>query len=239
MDWTYQNFTIHEFDELASTNKTAAELANLGKISDHEIILARKQTAGRGRLNRGWESPEGNLYFSLLLRPKIGIEKISQLSFVGITALRLAVKNSVAKWPNAKWPNDLLIDEKKVAGLLLESKISEKNCEFVVLGIGVNLVSNPTQTIFPASNLKNFGIEISPQEMLKNFLNEFEKLYQNWLDFGFAGIRQLWLQSAYRLNEKVKLKIDEKEIEGIFSGMDEEGNLLLNGKEKISVADVS
>ena len=78
--------------------------------------------------------------------------------------------------------------------------------------------------------------------MLKKFLDEFEKLYRNWLDFGFAGIRQIWLQSAYRLNEKVTLKIDKKEISGVFLGIDEEGNLLLNQDEKIlkiSVGDVS
>jgi BirA family biotin operon repressor/biotin-[acetyl-CoA-carboxylase] ligase len=237
MDWTHQDFVIHEFSELESTNKTALELALLGEISDREIILTERQSAGRGRQNRSWISPAGNLYFSLLLLPKISVEKIPQLSFVGITALRLAVKNSVSKWPN-----DLLIEERKVAGILLESKISGENCDFVVLGIGVNLISNPSETIFPSSNLKNFGIEISPQELLKNFLNEFEKLYQNWLDFGFAGIRQLWLQNAYRLNEEIKIKLDGEEIVGVFSGMDEEGNLLLNQKEKIlkiSVGDVS
>ncbi len=237
MDWTHQDFVIHEFLELESTNKTALELAQLGKISDREIILAKQQSAGRGRQNRSWISPAGNLYFSLLLLPKISVEKIPHLSFVGITALRLAVKNSVSKWPN-----DLLIEEKKVAGILLESKISGGNCDFVALGIGVNLISNPSETIFPASNLKNFGIEISPQEMLKNFLNEFEKLYQNWLNFGFAGIRQLWLQNAYRLNEEIKIKLDGEEIAGVFSGMDEEGNLILNREGKIlkiSVGDVS
>jgi BirA family biotin operon repressor/biotin-[acetyl-CoA-carboxylase] ligase len=237
MDWTHQDFVIHEFLELESTNKTALELAQLGKISDREIILAKQQSAGRGRQDRSWISPTGNLYFSLLLLPKISVEKIPQLSFVGITALRLAVKNSVSKWPN-----DLLIEEKKVAGILLESKISGGNCDFVILGIGVNLISNPSETIFPSSNLKNFGIEISPQELLKNFLNEFEKLYQNWLDFGFAGIRQLWLQNSYRLNEEIKIKLDGEEIVGVFSGMDEEGNLLLNQKGKIlkiSVGDVS
>ncbi|MBU6140377.1 MAG: biotin--[acetyl-CoA-carboxylase] ligase [Proteobacteria bacterium] len=237
MDWTYKNFVIHEFLELESTNKTAVELASLGKIFDRELILAKQQSAGRGRRNRDWISPAGNLYFSLVLRPKIELEKIPQLSFVAIAALRLAVKNSMVKWPN-----DLLIEEKKVAGLLLESKISEKNCEFVVIGIGINLTSHPSETIFPASNLENFGIKISPPEMLKKFLDEFEILYQNWLDFDFAGIRQIWLQRAYRLNEKVKLKLDGKEVEGVFSGIDGEGNLLLNREEKIlkiSVADVS
>jgi BirA family biotin operon repressor/biotin-[acetyl-CoA-carboxylase] ligase len=237
MDWTYKNFIIHEFSKLESTNKTVAELAILNKISDHEIILAKSQSAGRGRANREWISPEGNLYFSLLLKPQIALEKIPQLSFVAIAALRLAVKDSMAKWPN-----DLLIEEKKVGGLLLESKISQENCEFVIIGIGVNIDSNPSATIFPASNLKNFGDEISPTELLKKFLDEFENLYQNWLNFGFTKARQIWMEKAYRLNEEVTLKIDQKELRGIFLGIDEEGNLLLKQAEKISkisVADVS
>lgn len=233
MNWTHKDFVIHEFLELESTNKTAFDLANLGKISSHEIILAKKQTAGRGRMNRDWISPEGNLYFSLLLKPKVDLVKISQLSFLGIAALNLVFENSLAKWPN-----DLLIEGKKVAGILLESQINEKNCEFIILGIGVNIVSNPSQTIFPASNLKNFGIEISPSELLKKFLDEFGNLYQNWLDFGFAKTRKIWMSRAYRLNEKIECG---DEI-GIFLGIDEEGNLLLKkDKEiaKISVADVS
>jgi BirA family biotin operon repressor/biotin-[acetyl-CoA-carboxylase] ligase len=142
----------------------------------------------------------------------------------------------------AKWPNDLLIDEKKVAGLLLESKISGENCEFVVLGIGLNIESNPDNVIFPAGNLKDFGITISIELALQNFLDEFEKLYQNWRDFGFKGIRKLWLENAYKLGEKITVKLDEEKIEGIFEDLDEEGNLVLKTGEKIlkiSAADVA
>lgn len=241
-NWTHKNFTIHQFDELKSTNSHAFELANLGKISDCEIILSNSQTAGRGRQNRSWSSPSGNLYFSLILRPNVAAEKISELSFVAITALQIAVKKLSKNLVQNKWPNDLLIDEKKVAGLLLESKISGKNCEFAILGIGLNIESNPDNVIFPAGNLKDFGIKISKEEMLKNFLDEFEKIYQNWLDFGFAGIRKLWLQNAFHLKEKITVKPQGQQLEGIFEDLDMEGNLLLkiDGEiTKISAADVS
>ncbi len=241
---TYKNFTIHEFEELESTNKTAFELASLNKISDKEIILAKKQTGGKGRKDRSWESPEGNLYFSILLKPKITIKKISQISFVAATALKLTLQelltvNCQPSTVKNKWPNDLLIDEKKCAGILLESKINQQDCEFVVLGIGVNLVSNPENTIFPATNLKNFNIEISAEKILEIFLNNFEKFYQNFLDFGFNNIRKIWLEGAYRLNQEI---VVDKKIRGIFRDFDEEGNLILeieNKLEKISVGDVS
>lgn len=240
-NWTYKNFTIYQFNELGSTNSYAFSRADSNEIFDREIILADQQVSGRGRQNRHWISPKGNLYFSLVLCPKISAEKIPQISFVGIIALRLAIAKLTKISPQNKWPNDLLIAEKKIAGLLLESKISAKNCKFVILGIGVNIDSNPDQTIFPASNLKSFGIEILPQNLLKNFLDEFEKIYQNWLDFGFEGIRKLWLEKAFRLQEKITVKLDEKQIEGVLKDLDSEGNLLLKSDEKIlkiSAADV-
>ena len=244
---TYKNFTIHQFEELESTNKTAFELANLRKIFDSEIILAKKQKAGKGRKDRIWSSPSGNLYFSLILQPKITIEKISLISFVAAAALKIAIeeifndKKTSAKI-SLKWPNDLLIDEKKCAGILLESKLNQKTCEFVILGIGVNIDSNPDNVMFPATNLRKFNIEITPENLLEKFLDQFEKIYKNFLDFGFAGVRQLWLNNAYKLKEKISLKIDDKEISGIFEDLDELGSLVLkdsNGLVKISVADVS
>jgi BirA family biotin operon repressor/biotin-[acetyl-CoA-carboxylase] ligase len=242
-NYTHRNFTIHQFEELKSTNSHAFELARLGQIFDREIIVAASQKSGRGRKDRKWESPIGNLYFSLVLQPKTALEKIPQISFLAIVALRLAIEkiapqNSVKN----KWPNDLLIDEKKIAGILLESEMQNNEARFVILGIGVNLISNPENTIFPAGNLKNFGIKISPENLLKNFLDEFEKIYQNWLDYGFAGVRKLWLKEAFRLQEKISVKLDEKAIEGIFEDLDLEGNLLLKsgGKTiKITTADIS
>ena len=238
---SYKNFTIHQFETLESTNKTAFELTDLRKISDFEIILAKSQTAGKGRKQRVWSSLNGNLYFSLVLKPKISANKIPQISFVAAVSLKLALEKLV-KNVAVKWPNDLLIEEKKCAGILLESKFNQNNCEFVILGIGVNIDSNPSNTIFPATNLKNFSIEISALKMLEKFLDEFEKIYQNYLDFDFAGIRKLWLKNAYKLGEKITIKIDEKEIDGIFENIDEDANLLIRKDDeiiKISVGDVS
>jgi BirA family biotin operon repressor/biotin-[acetyl-CoA-carboxylase] ligase len=240
---TYKTFTIHEFEELESTNKTAFEMAALGKIFDSEIILAKKQTTGKGRKNRDWSSPMGNLYFSLVLQPKINLEKISLISFVAAVVLRLALEEiSGRQKVSLKWPNDLLINDKKCGGILLESKINQKDCEFLILGIGVNIDSNPDNVMFEATNLKDLGIEITAENFLKKFLNHFEIIYKSFLDYGFAGVRQLWLQSAYKLQEKVILKIDDEEVSGVFVDLDDLGRLVLqqgNVDIKISVADVS
>jgi BirA family biotin operon repressor/biotin-[acetyl-CoA-carboxylase] ligase len=236
----YKNFIIYEFNEVESTNDTAFQMALSGKIFDKGIVVATSQTKGRGRMKRQWESEVGNLYFSILLQPKIDLQKIPQLSIVAISALKIAVKKlfSHSKKIENKWPNDLLIDEKKIAGLLLESKISEKSCEFVVLGVGVNTNSNPFNTIFPSSNLMDSGVEISTKTMLIKFLDEFEVLYENWINFGFSKARNIWLDGAYRFKEKITID----KMEGIFHNLDIDGNLVLldkNGSfKKISCGEI-
>jgi BirA family biotin operon repressor/biotin-[acetyl-CoA-carboxylase] ligase len=247
-NYQFKKFLIHQFDEVESTNDLAFSLAENKQIFANQIIVANKQNKGRGRLNRNWESPKGNLYFSLVLQPQIAVEKISQISFVAICALQIAVakifkqQKIVAEIKN-KWPNDLLIDQKKVAGILLESKISNKICDFVILGIGVNINSNPSQTLFPSSNIKNFSCEISSSKMLEFFLEEFENLYENWLNFGFQNIRNLWQKNAYNLNCKININLGESRADGIFQEIDEEGNIIIknhnNEITKISFGDVS
>jgi BirA family biotin operon repressor/biotin-[acetyl-CoA-carboxylase] ligase len=267
-NWKFKNFTIRQFEELGSTNAEAFKMAEVRQIFDREVILANCQNAGRGRMDRIWSSPKGNLYFSLVLQPQALIADVAQISFVAIVALRHAVEellqdivreNILTNAPNKersahiiesetsinvqnKWPNDLLINEKKVAGLLLESKINQKNCEFVILGIGVNINSNPSNTIFPASNLQEFKIEITPEILLQKFLDKFENLYQNWQNFGFANVRNAWLSKAYKLKEKITVKEGEGKTEGIFADMDSDGSLILlvDGlRKKITTADVS
>lgn len=237
----YGNFTIHKFDKLDSTNSHAFNLANSQKIFDHEIIISDIQEQGRGRKDRNWQSPKGNLYFSIILQPKISASKIHQISFVAITALQIAIEKITTSKIEVKWPNDLLINGKKAAGILLESKINQDQCQFVVMGLGLNIKSHPQNTIFEATNLKENNCDISKQQALEKFLDEFENLYQNWLNFGFDKIRNLWLKNAYQLNATIKLKIDNETISGFFKDLDCDGNLLLqynNQVKVISAADI-
>ncbi len=237
----YKNYTIDHYQEIDSTNKLAFEMAKNNQIKDCHIIIASKQSQGRGRYNRAWQSEIGNLYFSLLLRPKILAAKISELSFVAITALRLAIEGlAIDQKHNLlnikienKWPNDLLINHKKVAGLLLESSVNQNNVDFVIIGIGLNLISNPGNSIFPSSNLKNFDLILNQHQGLEIFLDQFEKLYQNYLDYGFKNIRNLWLKAAYKLNEKIEVNNQDRQIQGIFKDLDQAGNLILEYQQQI------
>lgn len=241
----YKNFIIHKFDELNSTNSYAFNLAKNNQAFDREIFVADKQTSGRGRLDRKWQSELGNLFCSILLRPKdlkIPVTDSHKLSFLTILALRNSLNNDKAQ---IKWPNDLLINGKKVAGILLESDFIDNYLNFAVIGVGVNITSHPDNVLFEATSFANEGIAINKDEFLRRFLDEFEKLYKFVENFGiaeaFKNIRKSCVKDAYKLGEKVEINLGDKKVSGIFEDIDENGGLVLRDDDKkfsISFGDV-
>jgi len=241
-NFQYKNFHIHHFDEVQSTNDLAISLVKNCNIFANEIILANQQSKGRGRYNRQWISEIGNLYFSLVLDGKIanknlGLNHISTLSLVANIALNLTIK-TISQAQNIeinianKWPNDLLIENKKVAGILLENIIINNNCEFIILGIGVNINNNPQNTLFQATNLQQLKITTNTKILLENFLDNFSNFFSIWQNFGFKNLRDLWLKDAYNLHKEIVVGDLESRINGIFEDLDEFGNLILKTPQK-------
>lgn len=239
-----EDFLVYDYEELESTNDLAKSLIKNQQLLPNQIILAKTQTKGKGRLDRQWESPIGNLYFSIFLQNNLTLPKNNQLSFVVSCALNLTIskfaKNDLQI--QNKWPNDLLINQKKVAGILIESEYITNDLTNIIVGIGVNLQNNPSNSLFNASNLQNFDIKIERLEFLKNFLPEFQKIYQIWLNFGFKNIKDLWLKNAYKINEEIKINCSKVNEIGIFEGIDDDGAIILAGNNiltKINYGDVS
>lgn len=233
--WSYQRFTIYEFSELESTNNKAMDLVLSRQLFDGDVVLANKQTGGKGRDGRQWISPEGNLYFSLILTSSTAVEKIPQISFIAAISLRDSLEKLSSKI-ELKWPNDVLLNGKKLAGILLEN--DSRN---VILGVGVNVDSFPTDVIFPATSLKEQNLEISREELLKNFLNKFEINYQNWQNFGFSGIRNSWLRTPYNLGKVIEIRDGNIRQRVIFKDLDEEGNMVVDKDgemKKLTMVDV-
>jgi BirA family biotin operon repressor/biotin-[acetyl-CoA-carboxylase] ligase len=160
----------------------------------------------------------GNLYFSLILKTPKNID-FSNLSFLVAVALGEALN---LKEINYKWPNDILLSGKKIAGILLE-----KDGDFIVVGVGVNLISNPDKTNYPAGNLKDLGINLEKINLLKSFLDQFKNLQQEWHDFGFLPIRNLWLEKAFHIGKEINVNLPDNSLKGIFKNLDKDGNLVL------------
>ena len=246
----YKNFIIHKFDELDSTNSYAFNAAKNNQAFDREVFVTDIQNSGRGRMDRKWEGLAGNLFCSIIVRPhriQIDAANAHKFSFLAIVALHKAIchfdnRNKI----EMKWPNDLLINQKKVAGILLESELKATDLDFAVIGVGVNILDYPDQLLFKATSLKEENINVSKDDLLKAFLDEFDKLYQLVESFGmdkaFAVIKKIWQQHGYKMNAEMTIDVGNDTLCGTFVGIDDDGcaTLFINGHEqKISFGDVS
>ena len=233
-------FTIHQYDEVASTNSLALELANNKKLLNYDVILANSQSSGRGRHEKKWSSPRGNLYMSIFIREDINITQLHHLNFIAICALNEAIstifqqQKIVARIEN-KWPNDLMINSYKIAGILAESKLNSNICEYLVIGCGLNIISNPINTNYPAGNLAQFSCQCSVADVIKLYLSNFSNLYHNWKSFGFKNIRQLWINKAFKLNDEIAINFGNEIIHGTFKDIDDNGNIILKQDQNIRV----
>ncbi|HUE63820.1 MAG TPA: biotin--[acetyl-CoA-carboxylase] ligase [Rhizomicrobium sp.] len=219
-----QGYSKQVYTELDSTNEQARRLAHAGEMGP-VWIMAERQTGGRGRRGRAWQSGPGNLAATLLLRPDAPQAMTGQLSF----AAALAVADMAAHFaPQAaiavKWPNDVLAEGKKLAGILLET--GER---WLAIGIGVNLACHPEDTEFPATSLADLGVPApSPQEALTILAARFAHWYDAWMKDGFTPLRDEWLARAKGVGEPIRARLPHETREGVFEGIDASGALLLN-----------
>jgi BirA family biotin operon repressor/biotin-[acetyl-CoA-carboxylase] ligase len=239
-----EGFRLHRYATIGSTNAEAKDLARAG-APDGTLVWAGEQTAGRGRRGRIWLSPPGNLYLSLVLRPDAAPSRAAQLGFVAALGLgdALAALTGPALHLRYKWPNDLLANGKKLAGILLESETSAKDrVDFVVVGIGVNIVSAPVDVEFPATSLAAEGIAgITPPVLLEGFARHFEDWVRRWGEEGFAPVRAAWLARASGLGERVRVRLERSTLTGRFLDLDDDGALVLDaaeGRRRIAAGEV-
>jgi len=212
---------IIELYEVNSTNNFAKEKIKSG-LSENTVIWAHRQTAGKGRQGNVWDSPEGNLYTSFIVRPKIEKKHIGQLSFAAAVAIANIVETLISEGNviNVKWPNDVLINTKKISGILVES---DSDSDWVVIGMGVNIATSPKGAV----SLYDLESDISVKDFLERLIIEIGVLVSKIEIAGFDEIQKMWLKRAYRLNEEIRAKLPKETLKGIFRGIDNKGVLSL------------
>ncbi|ALV01752.1 biotin--[acetyl-CoA-carboxylase] ligase [Bacillus velezensis] len=237
---------LHYRDVLPSTQKTAHELANDG-APEGTLVVADKQTAGRGRMARVWHSQEGNgIWMSLILRPDVPLQKTPQLTLLSAVAVVQAIEAFTGVQAAIKWPNDLMIHGKKAVGILTELQAEEDRVRSVILGIGINV--NQQETDFPgelqdiATSLSmEAGEKIDRAGLIQEILLTFEKRYQDYLNHSFTPIKLLWESYAVGLGNELRARTLQGTFYGKSLGIDDEGVLLLetrDGIKKIYSADI-
>lgn len=224
--------------EVDSTNAEAMRIAS--QLRGPEWILALRQTAGRGRRGRPWADPIGNFSGTLVLEPTGSPAEVALRSFVAALALDAAFVTVTGR-PESfalKWPNDVLLNGGKVAGILLESPGPGK----LAIGFGINLAQAPDSktvepgAVRPVSLLSETGVAITPEEFLPYLANAFARFETSFATYGFAPIREAWLARAARLGEVITARTGNSETTGTFRDVDGQGNLVLEtAKSRVAI----
>ena len=219
---------IYTYEETESTNNVAYKLAENG-AAEGVTVLAEKQSKGRGRLGREWMSPKGaGIYMSSILRPGILPNEAPKITLLVAVAMCNAVRRITGLPALIKWPNDILIDGKKVCGILTEMKAEQDICTFLVLGIGINVNTKKASLPKGATSLKEeLGKEISRIELVRTMLKELEKSYKLFKKEDFEPIRTEWSNLSTTLGHHVKIMMHDKKIEGQALDLDDGGALIV------------
>jgi BirA family biotin operon repressor/biotin-[acetyl-CoA-carboxylase] ligase len=239
---------IRVFEQTTSTNDVIEKLARDG-VKEGAVVFAESQTKGRGRLGRKWISPgRKGLWFSVLLRPDLRPQETTQLTVASATALRRAIQSETGLHPEIKWPNDIVIGGKKVAGILTELSAELDRVRHVILGIGVdvNLVAGefPPELRKLATSLKiESGRAISRAGLATAILRELDFDYARICGGGFAEVADEWQEHCKTIGRQVTIQIGERRIRGRAESLDDDGALLLrtdHGRlERITGGDVT
>lgn len=221
---------VERHGAVTSTNDLVRAAAEAGAAAGL-CIVAERQTAGRGRHGRSWQSPSGNLYASLLLRPERPLAEMASLSLVVAVTLAEAIEAlGCPIRPEVKWPNDVLLGGAKVAGILLEAASADRSrCDWLIVGIGVNVRTSPAGGVgYPATDLLAAGLpDVQPANLLTELLPRLERDAGSWLGQGFPPFRDAWLARARGLEQPIELRLGDRLVRGVLAGIDAQGAVLV------------
>lgn len=226
---------ILSFEVLPSTNTYACQ--NFDTLVDGQIVLAKTQTAGRGRLKRVWLSQKGGLYFSLVVKPQnFKIDFLGSLTQAMALSVCKTLQNLKAP-AVLKWPNDILCENKKICGILSQAVFKEGKLAGVVIGVGVNIAQSKIDSPKPAVSLKMLGIKAKESEVLESIFKNFYTYYPKVCQSGFKAIKEEFLNNFPFINKEIKIVKDQEQILGICHGLDDRGQLLI-GSKVVNIGDM-
>lgn len=230
-------FNVQHHERLESTNDEARQLAAAG-APHGTVVHADEQSAGRGRFGRTWYSPPGNLYLSVLLRLDRPVSTTAELGFVTALTVADAVDALLPKQIKStlKWPNDVLVDDGKIAGILVEQVDGAQ-----IIGIGLNVLEAPRNAPYKTSTLVGAGGIATVDGARDLLLASLAKHLDAWLEDGFAPIRAAWLTRAHPIGTPLRASIGGRTEEGLFAGLDDDGAMLLDtpdGRKRILAGEI-
>jgi len=234
-------------EETVSTNIDAFKLASQG-AEEGTVLVAENQTGGKGRFGRSWLSVQGRgLYLSIILRPQIAPSKASGITIAAAVALSDTLDEFGIKNHEIKWPNDILINGRKISGILTEMKGDADKIDFIITGIGINLNTRPEDyhsdvKKIAASVSDSRGGDIDRCAFLQSLLRNFERYYLNFINSGFSDILDIWKEKASIIGRQIKVSLIDETFTGVVKGLNAEGFLIVEtetGERLINSGDIN
>ncbi len=228
--WVGKN--IYVFDEVSSTNTVAKFLA-MNKVANGSVILSEKQTDARGRSGKAWESPEGGIWLSMIIQPNVDYSKLPLITIATGVAVAKAIERTGIKNAEIKWPNDIMIHDKKVCGILTEAVTQFNTIENVIIGVGIDAnidikdfpeeLQNGTTTI-----ADELGRKEDENTLIRYFLEEFEKIAEQFTHEGYEDILKEWRKRSYSIGKIVEVREPfNKNYDAYVVGIGKEGALIV------------
>jgi len=223
----YMGKKVFSYDVADSTNEIAYDLAKKG-APEGSVVVAEGQRRGKGRMGRSWVSPKGGIYLSAILRPDLSPNDIPKITLMCAISACTAIRDCSGLDAKIRWPNDILVEGKKICGILTEMKAEQDRIDFIIVGIGIN-VNTPASALpkVGTSIKEEVGKKFSRIELTRKLLESLEVHYEGFKKDGFAATRQHWRDLSATLGRRVKADLNHKKIEGQAQDIDEDGALLI------------
>tara|TARA_B100001142_G_scaffold194176_1_gene193136 strand:- start:2 stop:1009 length:1008 start_codon:yes stop_codon:yes gene_type:complete len=228
------------FDSIDSTQSQALKMANESK-NNGTIVIAEKQTGGRGRSGRKWVSPKGGIWFSIILHPKFDISNTTLFPIASSLALSNAIEKVCRISTELKWPNDLTIKGKKLAGMLVDASFESNRIENLILGVGINFevdtkeiekTLRKTPNYYGVSSLNEQKNKCKPIELIQSFLSELEQVYEELNNNKTNKIILEWTKKSSTIGKKIEIDTNDGKVTGEAIKIDNDGGLLIKDKER-------
>ncbi|MFH1847602.1 MAG: biotin--[acetyl-CoA-carboxylase] ligase [Candidatus Omnitrophota bacterium] len=226
LDTKVMGRTVHCYNSTDSTNRLAYKIAGDG-AKHGTVVFAEEQSAGRGRLGRSWSSPKGGIYMSVILRPRLGPQDAQRVTLCAACAAAAAIRKTANLRSEIKWPNDILVNRKKICGILTEMKAEQDRISFIILGIGVNVDPPGHQLPRCATSVRNetkmSGVKVRLAQEILRFL----EAYYAKVEKNFGSVIEEWRNFSATLGKRVRVNTHEGMLEGQALDIDEHGALIL------------
>lgn len=238
------------FDEIDSTQNYAAGLARSGG-EEGSVVVAERQTHGRGRLQRRWESPEGGIWLSVVLKPRLDSGTLSLVPIAAGISLARAIKKSAGINAELKWPNDVTIDSRKVAGVIVDASVESSRLDYTVIGAGVNFDTDAkkiegalkrTPNFYGATSITQHSKDAERLELVHEFFRELEKNIALMERGKTDSIVKNWTRHSGTIGRRITVLVGGKRVTGIARKMGQDGALLIEtpgGTERVLAEDVA